>query len=154
MKGKLTEHFTWEEVWHSDTANKLSIENTTHDADLLLNIQTTAGNMEAVRLILEEPIIVSSWFRSKVLNVAVGGSRFSAHSRGLAVVFTPPLFGTPHDIVRTLSKFKEQFNFVQLICEDNRWVHIGWPLIGEKGRGHVLTMTMTPGRKPLYQPFV
>ena len=149
-KKTLTKNFTWEEVTRSDTAEKLGIQNSYSD-DIKINIRFTADKMEMARRILGEPIKVNSWYRSEKLNSVVGGSKTSAHCYGLAVDFVCPLFGTPSEIVRMLSGFKDILEFDQLICEDNKWVHIGWRPLGEKGRRQVLRMI--PNRSPKYIPF-
>ena len=56
-------------------------------ADELGEVQLMAAVMENVRLVLQRPIVVNSWFRSPALNKAVGGVQTSAHLRGLAVDF-------------------------------------------------------------------
>ncbi len=149
-KKTLTKNFTWEEVTRSDTAEKLGIDNST-DEGVEINIKFTAEKMQIARRILGEPIKVNSWYRSEKLNSVVGGSKTSAHCYGLAVDFVCPLFGTPREIVRLLSGFKDVLLFDQLICEDNKWVHIGWAPIGTRGRGQVLLMI--PNRNPKYIQF-
>ena len=76
-------HFTLAEVLHTE---RPELQSGLQACDIK-NIQFMAGVMEAVRLVLERPIIVSSWFRSPALNKAVGGVRNSAHLYGLAVDF-------------------------------------------------------------------
>lgn len=132
----LTEHFTMEELTRSDTARRLGIDNTP-DGKELENLKKTAGMMEIVRSLLDDnPISVSSGYRSPKLNGSlVGTSRTSAHMRGQAVDFTCPGFGTPREIVRKLMACKEELLFDQLILEGDAWVHIGF---ADAPRGQVL----------------
>lgn len=86
-KGRLTEHFTWEEVFGSETAKELKINNKTTDKKILANATAMANTMEKVREILCCPIVVNSWFRCKELNRRLGGKTTSKHLEGLAVDF-------------------------------------------------------------------
>ena len=134
---RLTEHFTLEEFTRSATAVKRGINNTP-DAVQLTNIQMAAHKMELVRSLLgDNPILISSGFRSDALNKAVGGSHTSSHKTGLAVDFTCPKFGTVKEICAAIKASKLEFD--QIIYEQKtytNWCHIGF---GEKTRGEVLS---------------
>ena len=119
---KLTDNFSWAEAnitQHRGIDNAIPFE-------YVANIRRVALEMEKVREILGEvPIIVSSWFRSKELNAAIGGSKTSDHMLGCAVDFIAPKFGSPLQICKRLSKSSEQIPFKQLIMEFT-WVHISF----------------------------
>jgi hypothetical protein len=123
----LTPHFTWAEVIRSPTARRLRIDNNLKTQQLVDNARFTAGQMEAVRNLLGEPIRVNSWYRSPELNAAVGGSKTSAHMKALAVDGEPvqmPLT-TAFEIVAAST-----IPFDQLIHERTRdgadWIHFGF----------------------------
>lgn len=89
------------------------------------NLKRTAMLLEAVRLRLGAPIIVSSGYRSPALNKAVGGQPASQHLTGQAVDFICPGFGSPTTVASALQDCRE-VPYDQLILEYGRWVHISW----------------------------
>lgn len=77
-------YFTVKELSHSDTAERLRIDNTPpSDAVVRLNA-LVAAVLDPLREAYGLPIFVNSGYRSSRLNVAVGGSRTSQHLRGEA----------------------------------------------------------------------
>ena len=133
----LTEHFTKEELTFSETAVRKGIDNTP-DLDTLDNLTLLAGMLERVRAILRYPITISSAYRSPKLNTAIGGSKSSAHMKGLAADFRCPEFGTPKEICHRLRQEAARIGFEQLINEQ-RWVHISAPQFASEPSLQVLT---------------
>lgn len=133
----LTENFSWQEARvtnHRDYDNYIP--------DLIVSaIKSTARRMERVRALLGNvPISVSSWYRCPDLNKAIGGSTRSQHMLGEAVDFICPRFGSPLEICRHLTYFKDLLGFDQLILE-HTWVHISFPSIPNAvPKGQVLTL--------------
>jgi hypothetical protein len=122
----LTKPFSWAEAARSPTAVRRKIDNTL-PIELFANVEYTAHQMERVRLLLGRPIRVNSWYRCPALNAAVGGSKTSAHMRGMAVDFEP--VGMPlMQAFETLAVWDGPFD--QLIHEGTRdgadWIHIGF----------------------------
>jgi len=119
---KLTPHFSLEEFTHSDTAVSRGINNSPpHDVEL--NIKFLAEFMEKVREVLgNNPIVITSGYRSPAVNAAVGGSSTSQHLSGLACDFTCPAFGAPIDICKAI--MASGLKYDQLIHEHHSWVHI------------------------------
>lgn len=117
----LTPHFTLEELTvtlHRD------IDNTMPEM-LLPNAMRLAKLLETVRSRLyNERIIVSSAYRCKELNEAVGGARTSLHMSCLAADVICPGFGTVLEVCREIAKAEDMF-YDQLIYEYGRWMHIG-----------------------------
>jgi zinc D-Ala-D-Ala carboxypeptidase len=120
---KLSRHFTLAEFTRSAAATRLGLENTPNDAELA-NLYLLALTLEGVRKVMgHQPIIITSGFRSRRVNAAVGGSPHSAHCQGLAADFVCPAFGTPLQVCQAIA---ESFvSFDQLIHEKGRWVHLG-----------------------------
>ncbi len=135
----LTKHFTLEEFTISQTAARMGADNTPSGA-ALKNLQHTAETMEKVRTILRHPIFISSGYRSAAVNVAVGGSKNSAHVNGLAVDFTCPDFGTPKEICHKLRSYMIDLHIDQLIHEYDTWVHLG--LVGPGYDARHMAMTI------------
>lgn len=137
---RLTQHFTLEELTHSQTAARKRLGNTPdQDSEARKNLQRLAETLEEVRTILgDNPIMVSSGYRSAPVNAAVGGSVASRHMHGLACDFTCPGFGTSLEICKALEPHMRELAIDQLIYEFGAWVHLG--LTNGKPRHQKLTI--------------
>ena len=120
----LSPNFALSEFTESQTATRLGLDNDP-PAELYETLKATARCMEDIRDLLGgKPVLISSAYRSPEVNKAVGGSANSQHTKGEAVDFTCPKFGTPREIV---TKIKDSpLLFDQLILEYDRWVHISF----------------------------
>jgi hypothetical protein len=140
--GYLSPHFTLAELVRSDTATAKGILNLP-DAMEVRNLGRVANVLEEIRSLCgDNPVLISSAFRSEELNRAVGGVPNSAHRKGLAADFTIPAFGSPTDICRFLVGRIDFLGLDQLICEKtggHEWVHIG--LSDSPPRHQALTIT-------------
>ena len=118
----LSSNLTLEESYFSQTASRLGIDNYPPHS-CMDRITFAAYSLEAVRTELgDKPLLISSWYRSPALNVAVHGAQGSGHLHGDCVDFTCPTFGTVDEIVKKLLESAIDFN--KIIREFNRWVHI------------------------------
>lgn len=116
---KLTEHFTLEELTHTSVRG---VDNTPTTL-IIDNLTYTANMMERIRsLLLNSPIIVTSGYRSIEVNKAIGGTPWSQHTRGQAVDFICPSYGTPFVIAKYLESNMDFLTIDQLIYEGT-WVH-------------------------------
>ena len=130
---KLTEHFTLEELTHTDH----------REFDNTPNAQE-AANLERLALFLEQvketlggkPIMVNSAFRSKQVNDAVGSKDTSQHRIGCAADIRVPGM-TPDEVVKAVMAARLPYD--QIIREFDRWTHISVPN----------TKDMTPRRQAL-----
>lgn len=120
---QLTPHFSLEELVASDIAMRRGIDNTP-PLDIAIRLQVLARGLEEVRGLLMWPMVISSGYRSKELNMVVGGAPSSAHVQGYAADFTCPSYGNPRAIVDTISRSSLAFD--QCIQEGGRWVHISF----------------------------
>lgn len=77
-----------------------------------------------MRALLGKPVLVSSGYRSPLVNRAVGGAASSAHMLGCAADFSCPAYGSPLKICREIAG--SDISFDQLIHELRAWVHIAW----------------------------
>lgn len=144
----LSRHFTLEEATHSQTAERLNIHNQPDPETLAVMIKT-AEYMEMVRYKLGNPIIVSSWYRSAALDLALRGGKPAAkrsqHQKGEAVDFICPKFGTPLQVIQRIISNKEWIPYDQLIYE-HTWIHISFAInLPRPPRGEVLTLLETGG---------
>jgi zinc D-Ala-D-Ala carboxypeptidase len=135
----ISEHFSVAETQHSGYAVSHGIPNIP-PLELECAVKHTADAMERVRAALgNKAIRITSWYRSPVVNRAVGSKPTSQHLKGEAVDFTCPTYGTPLDICRQLVKLQDLIRFDQLILEPS-WVHISFTLSNAKPRGQVLSL--------------
>ncbi|MCI4436572.1 MAG: hypothetical protein JHC33_07160 [Ignisphaera sp.] len=122
----LSEHLTLEAFTHSDTANKLGIDNSLPDELLDTAIYTATNLFEPVRELLGGvPIGLNSGYRCHDLNVAVRGVPTSQHAKAEAI-----------DLHINNMNANEAFDLIaasdlvfdQLICEHDSaghiWIHI------------------------------
>jgi uncharacterized protein YcbK (DUF882 family) len=117
----LTEHFTLEELTHTDHRE---FDNTPNDAELE-NIKRLAEFLEEVKTVLGgKPIMVNSAFRSKQVNDAVGSKDTSQHRVGCAADIRVPAM-TPDEVVRAV--IASGIGYDQIIREFDRWTHISVP---------------------------
>jgi len=117
----LTEHFTLEELTHTDHRE---LDNTPNDAELE-NLKRLAEFLEEVKTVLGgKPIMVNSAFRSKAVNDAVGSKDTSQHRIGCAADIRVPAM-TPDQVVRAV--IASGLGFDQVIREFDRWTHISIP---------------------------
>jgi putative chitinase len=117
----LTEHFTLEELTHTDHR---TLDNTPNDAEKA-NLQRLAEFLEVVKTVLGgKPIMVNSAFRSKAVNDAVGSKDTSQHRIGCAADLRVPGM-TPDAVVRAV--IAANLPFDQIIREFDAWTHISVP---------------------------
>jgi uncharacterized protein YcbK (DUF882 family) len=114
----LSPHFTLDELTHTDHRE---IDNTPTQ-DEISNLQQLANFLEEVKTVLGgKPIMISSGFRCKALNDAVGSKDTSQHRTGFAADFRVPGM-TPDEVVRAV--VASGIGYDQIIREFDRWTHI------------------------------
>ena len=129
----LSEHFTLEELTHTDH-RELSNEPNESETE---NLKRLANFLEQVKTVLGgKPIMVNSAFRSKAVNDAVGSKDTSQHRIGCAADIRVPGI-TPDQVVKAV--IASQLPYDQIIREFDRWTHISVPN----------TKDMTPRRQAL-----
>ena len=128
MKVPVTMHFTIEELYASDTAKRLGIDNKPSVQQMINLVYLSAYVLEPLRVAMDEPIKIGSGFRCQKLNKAVGGVYNSQHLKGQAADLC---------IDGDIAKGKKWFNYIkdhlpfdQLIWEHNSkgsyWVHVSF----------------------------
>jgi hypothetical protein len=146
----LTKHFTLEEMTKSETAIKIGINNIPTQTQVD-NLTTLCGKvLEPIREHFEKPIIVSSGYRCRNLNVAIGGSKTSQHCYGQAVDINNK--GTEILNAQLFFWIKDNLEFDQLIWEfgtskEPDWVHVSFAPVNRK---QILKATKVNG-KPIYK---
>ena len=133
---RLSKNFTLSEVTRSNTAKRLSIDNTPKNAHLK-SMQRLITNL--IQPMRDEigPIRITSGYRSPELNRAIGGSKKSQHSKAEAVDIQFWSKGQMDNKVIYDWVIKSNIEFDQMINEfDFAWIHIS--LIEKKNRKQVL----------------
>lgn len=118
-------HFTLQELVRSATADRLGIDNTP-DRDQIRCLELLVNNvLDPLRARYGRPIYVTSGYRCRRLNDAVGGAYNSQHTLGQAADITA---GSPgynrqlYSLIRTM-----RLPFDQLIDEhDMQWIHVSY----------------------------
>jgi hypothetical protein len=153
---KLSEHLDLAEVTRSETAKRKGISNTP-TPEHLENFKKLAKNIfEPIRKHFGVPIHISSGYRSKALNTAIGGSLTSQHCSGEAIDID--MDGSSNGVTNKMvfDYIKSNLNFDQLIFEFGTkdapdWVHVSFESTG-KQRKQVLR-AIKSGGKTAYQPY-
>jgi uncharacterized protein YcbK (DUF882 family) len=138
----LSEHFTLEELTHTDHRE---FENNPN-IDEVANLNRLAEFLEQVKTVLGgKPIMINSAFRCKQVNDAVGSKDSSQHRIGCAADIRVPDM-TPDEVVKTI--IASGIGYDQLIREFDRWTHISVPNIaGGNPRRQALIIDKT-GTRP------
>jgi|TARA_R100000458_G_scaffold14680_1_gene12473 zinc D-Ala-D-Ala carboxypeptidase len=125
----ISKHISYKEGVRSNTATRKGIDNTPND-EQLENMKLVAEQVfEPLRIYVNGPIKINSFFRCPELNKAIGGSSKSQHCKGQAMDIDDT-FG--HMTNAEMYNFiKEHLDFDQMIWEfgddDNPdWVHVSY----------------------------
>lgn len=117
----MTPHFTLAELTHTDHR---TLDNSPKQEEIS-NLQRLAQFLEQVKTALGgKPVIITSGFRSKAVNDAVGSKDTSQHRLGCAADIRVPGM-TPDAVCRALIDAKLPYD--QLIREFDVWTHISIP---------------------------
>ena len=117
----LSEHFTLSELTMSERAARDGLDNTPSSTSIE-NLKRLAAALEAIRVKLGRPIVVTSGYRAPLVNKAVGGAADSAHVLGLAADINCPGM-TPKALALFIKSSGVKYD--QLILEYDTWVHFG-----------------------------
>jgi hypothetical protein len=145
---KLSEHFYLDEFLVSETATRRGIANQPADevvARLRLLCQSV---LEPLRVQLACPVVITSGYRSRELNLAVGGSLRSLHIQGRAADIVVPGM-TALAVCEAVKRLN--LPCAEIIHEFGRWSHLAAANPGEtsKLQTKLLTATLVAG-KTLY----
>ena len=146
---RISDHLSLTEITKSQTATRLGIDNNP-TASHLAALRAIAENLfEPIRKHFGVAIGVSSGYRSKSLNDAIGGSSRSQHCHGQALDIDADIYGriTNGELFRYI---RHGLDFDQLIWEfgddnDPAWVHVSFVDDGSN-RGEVLRAYRENGR--------
>ena len=115
---QLSEHFTLDELTHTDHRQFDNTPNATEMANLV----RLAEFLEEVKTVLSgKPVMINSAFRSEAVNTAVGSRNTSQHRIGCAADIRVPGM-TPDEVVKAV--IASGIGYDQIIREFDRWTHI------------------------------
>jgi len=121
---RLSKNFTLSEVTRSNTARRLSIDNTPKNHHLKSMQRLITNLIQPMRDALG-PIRITSGYRSPELNRAIGGSKKSQHSKAEAVDIQFWSEGQMKNQIIYDWVLKSGIEFDQMINEfDFAWIHI------------------------------
>jgi zinc D-Ala-D-Ala carboxypeptidase len=134
---KISQHLSLSEVTRSETAKRRGISNTP-TPEHLENFKLLAEKVfEPIRAHFGVPIHISSGYRSKELNAAIGGSQTSQHSKGQAIDID--MDGSSNGVTNKMifEFIKDKLDFDQLIWEfgtdkNPDWVHVSYVKTGNR----------------------
>lgn len=153
---QLSKNLALAEVTRSESAKRKGISNQP-TPEHIENLKKVAENIfQPIREHFGVPIHVSSGYRSKALNDAIGGSLSSQHCQGEALDLD--MDGSPSGVSNkdVFEFIKNKLNFDQLIWEfgsdsNPDWVHVSYESSG-KQRKQILKASKVGG-KTVYSPY-
>lgn len=129
-------YFTIEEFTRSETAERLDIDNTPED-DEVEHIKELISVLDGLRESWGSAILVTSGYRCRGLNQAVGGAKRSAHMCGYAADLVP-LNGKIKAFKEFCLDYFKDADYDELILEtkgESEWVHFALYSIDGLQRG-------------------
>lgn len=126
---KLTENFTLVEMTKSEAALRNNLDNTPSESEVV-NLKILCEKvLQPIRNHYGKGVKVNSGFRSKQVNVAIGGSKNSDHCNGQAADIEIPGLSN----AELAEWIKANLKYTQLILEfytpgvpDSGWVHVSY----------------------------
>jgi len=126
---KISDHITYAEAIHSNTAKRKGIDNTPSEVQVLSMKLLAEKIFEPLRKWVGGPIKVNSFFRSVTLNEAIGGVASSQHCKGQAIDIDDVYgYKTNAEMYKWI---QENLDYDQMIWEfgtdtQPNWVHISY----------------------------
>lgn len=123
-------YFTISELARSSTARALGIDNTPNTIETAHLVELVDMLLDPLRAAWGGPLKVTSGFRCKELNDAIGGSKTSAHLFGWAADLVPADGRSVEELVNFTVEWltATDLPFDQMIDErsgSSHWLHIG-----------------------------
>ena len=145
---KISDHITYAEAIHSNTAKRKSIDNTPSQIQVDAMKLIAEKIFEPLRKWVGGPIKVNSFFRSETLNEAIGGAASSQHCKGQAIDIDD-VYGrkTNADMYHWIQM---NLDYDQMIWEfgtdmQPNWIHVSY-VSEEKNRNKCLKAYKEHGR--------
>jgi zinc D-Ala-D-Ala carboxypeptidase len=126
---KISDHITYAEAIHSNTAKRKGIDNTPSEVQVLSMKLLADKVFEPLRKWVGGPIKVNSFFRSVALNEAIGGAASSQHCKGQAIDIDD-VYGRKTN-AEMYKWIQENLDYDQMIWEfgtdtQPNWIHVSY----------------------------
>lgn len=133
---KLSENFTLEELIHSNTAERMGIDNVPKDDKVVENLRSLCLEvLQPLRDYVGAPVHINSGYRCPELNMAVGGVKNSQHCRGEAADIR---IVSPKQGREWAAWIEDNCRFDQMLLERNKngavWLHVSCKRDASKNR--------------------
>jgi len=126
---KISDHITYAEAIHSNTAKRRGIDNTPSEVQVLSMKLLADKVFEPLRKWVGGPIKVNSFFRSVTLNEVIGGVASSQHCKGQAIDIDD-VYGRKTN-AEMYKWIQENLDYDQMIWEfgtdtQPNWIHVSY----------------------------
>ncbi len=129
---KLSEHLSLAEVTRSEYAKRNGINNMPNAEHTENLIELAKKIFEPIRVHFNKPIYISSGYRCKALNTAIGGAKNSQHMKGEALDIDQ---GNRKENMEIFDFIKNNLEFDQLINEFGYdWIHVSYNTSGKQAK--------------------
>jgi hypothetical protein len=144
---QLSPHFRLSELLASNTARAKGLDNDP-SPEVLANLKALCVNvLEPIRAKVG-PLKINSGYRSDPVNDAVGGSKTSAHSYGLAADLHPA-----HGCRRLMNDIIASGVKLDQVIFERTWVHVGYLHPKTKAQRNDKLSMFVVGGKTTYEPY-
>jgi len=126
----ISKNLSYNEAIHSNTAKARGIDNTPNEETLERMILVAEKVFQPLRNWYGKAININSFYRSPLLNKAVGGATRSSHMKGEAIDISA---GSKEENKKLFDWIKKNLKVDQCINEyDYRWLHISYREVGNR----------------------
>ena len=139
----LTQHFTLEELSHSDYAEAHGINNMPGQQAQQNLMMLCVLILEPLRMAIGQPIKINSAYRNKAVNLGVGGVSTSHHLLGLAADIHFDNETQLNAMIRELRSNKHLDLALIERSNSTKWLHVQLPLTNHPPRRKISTVYVT-----------
>lgn len=139
----LTQHFTLEELSHSDYAEAHGINNVPGLQAQQNLMMLCVLILEPLRTAIGQPIKINSAYRNKAVNLGVGGVSSSHHLLGLAADIHFDNETQLNAMIRELRSNKHLDLALIERSKSSKWLHVQLPLTNHPPRHKISTVYVT-----------
>ena len=136
----LTQHFTLEELSHSDYADAHVIKNYPGQQAQQNLMMLCVLILEPLRITIGQPIRINSAYRCKAVNTGVGGVSTSHHLLGLAADIHIENETQLNAMIKALHNNKHLDLALIERSKSSRWLHVQLPLTNRPPRHKISTI--------------
>ena len=149
---KISEHVSYKEGVHSNTAVRRGFDNTPNPDQLKCMHEVAQYLFEPLREWVGGPIKINSFFRGEPTNTAIGGSKYSQHMKGQAMDIDDT-FGHKTN-AEMYHYIKDNLDFDQMVWEfgddkNPNWIHISF--VTHRPNRKKLTVALKKNGKTVYE---